>query len=255
MPVTRTVLVTALSKLLTEDPGQFREVADHPETARALARAHDHLRLLPQGGLAQIEATSSVAADVVRMHRAASDRLAPTHYDEVDLLTTAASIVTAGAAAIPPVVLFLPGAPDPTQSAFVRALVGATDVTAIVGISGAEKADGPVIEAWRELLGEPEGEVEQTEPTADAVIAATDPDAEVRAVVRDVVARLSSGTPGHRIAVLYGSRDPYARLLAEHLAAAGPDLQRPRCSPCRGTGPGTGDPASAGPAGPRVPPR
>ena len=102
MPVTRTVLVTALSKLLTEEPGQFREVADHPETARALARAHDHLRLLPPGGLAQIETTSSVAADVVRMHRAASDRLAPTHYDEVDLLTAAASIVTAGAAAITP---------------------------------------------------------------------------------------------------------------------------------------------------------
>lgn len=220
MPVTRAVLVSALDRLLAEDPGLFREVADHPETPRALAQAHDHLRLLAPSVVSRLGATSTVAADVARLHRATTGLLAPTHYDEVDLLTTAAALVRAGETQLPTVLLFLPDAPDPIQAAFVTALAAATQVTAIIGVSGAV-ADGPVIDAWEGLLGAAIGPVIPDAPVADAVIGATDPDDEVRSVVRDVVARLSRGTPGHRMAVLYGSRDPYARLLAEHLAHAG----------------------------------
>ena len=49
---------------------------------------------------------------------------------------------------------------------------------------------------------------------------ASDADDEVRCVVREVVDTLAT-TPAHRVAVLYGATDPYARLLHEHLQAAG----------------------------------
>jgi hypothetical protein len=218
-PITQTVLVSALDRLLSQQPGLFADVADHPETARSLARSHNDLRLLPASTVARVATATPVTADVVRVHHATSDLLTPTHYDEVDLLRAAALSVH-GEAALPPVVLYLPGEPDPPQRELVESLVQATSVTAIVGLSGAT-ADHRVQTAWAQLLGAPERAVAVAPATGDAVIAATDADDEVRAVVREVVSRLASGTPGHRIAVLYGAREPYARLLAEHLQASG----------------------------------
>jgi hypothetical protein len=43
---------------------------------------------------------------------------------------------------------------------------------------------------------------------------------EVRCVVR-LLMRTLAEVPAHRVAVLYGASEPYARLLAEHLGAAG----------------------------------
>ena len=56
--------------------------------------------------------------------------------------------------------------------------------------------------------------------TATRVVTASDPDDEVRCVVRLLVRKLAE-VPAHRVAVLYGAAEPYARLLAEHLGAAG----------------------------------
>ena len=53
------------------------------------------------------------------------------------------------------------------------------------------------------------------------VITTSDPDDEVRAVVRGVVDAMRAGTPLERMAILYASPDPYARLLHEHLDRAG----------------------------------
>ena len=52
------------------------------------------------------------------------------------------------------------------------------------------------------------------------MLTASDADDEVRCVVREVVAALRQH-PAHRLAVLYANASPYARLLHEHLAAAG----------------------------------
>src|SRR5262249_2514870 len=49
---------------------------------------------------------------------------------------------------------------------------------------------------------------------------ASDPDDEVRAVVRGIVDALRAGVPLERMAVLYASDEPYARLLHEHLDLA-----------------------------------
>src|SRR3954454_6898765 len=53
------------------------------------------------------------------------------------------------------------------------------------------------------------------------VVSASDADDEVRTIVRGVVDAMREGTPLERMAVLYGTEEPYARLLHEQLDAAG----------------------------------
>ena len=55
---------------------------------------------------------------------------------------------------------------------------------------------------------------------------ASDPDDEVRTIVRGVVDAMREGVPLERMAVLYASDEPYARLLHEHFDLAGDRAQR-----------------------------
>lgn len=221
LPVTRPVLVGALHRLLMEEPGRFHEVFEHPDTARALARAHDTLRPLTPADVEAVASASAVVGDVVRVHRAIIGRLAGTYYDEVDLLVRAADLIGRGAATLPAVVVFLPARPDPVQAGLLRAVARQGHLRVIVGVSGVESLDRTTMDEWARLLDVAPAPIETAAPMADAVIVATDPDDEARAVVRQVMARLADGVPGHRIGVLFGSRDPYARLLAEHFGQAG----------------------------------
>lgn len=43
-PATRTVVAAAWRRVLAEDPGRFRDIAEHPATVRALVSAHNDLR-------------------------------------------------------------------------------------------------------------------------------------------------------------------------------------------------------------------
>ena len=53
------------------------------------------------------------------------------------------------------------------------------------------------------------------------IVTTSDADDEVRAAVRALIDAVRRGTPLDRIAIVYGSRDPYARLVHEQLDAAG----------------------------------
>ncbi|MGH3471239.1 MAG: PD-(D/E)XK nuclease family protein, partial [Nocardioidaceae bacterium] len=55
---------------------------------------------------------------------------------------------------------------------------------------------------------------------AHRIVHASDSDDEIRCVIREIVAALRT-TPAHRIAVLFATASPYARLLHEQLDAAG----------------------------------
>src|SRR5699024_4676126 len=58
------------------------------------------------------------------------------------------------------------------------------------------------------------------ETTGTAVLHASDPDDEVRTVVRAVRAQILDGTPPHRIGVFFTADAPYRALVARHLGAA-----------------------------------
>ncbi len=221
-PVTGPILAAAWRRALAEDPGPFGPVAAHPSTVRALVQAHRTLRDLSASALVAVAGTSALATHLVRLHHAVCDQLADRWYDQADLSRTAAEAATAGTVpSVGTVVLFLPQDLDQGSARLVRALAGTTPVVALAGLTGTVRADAAVRRSLHRLgLEQPDAEAALATPTATRVLHASDADDEVRCVVRCVVDTLRD-TAAHRVAVLYGSADPYARLLHEHLAAAG----------------------------------
>jgi len=90
-----------------------------------------------------------------------------------------------------------------------------------IGATGDPDADAPVFAAY-EQAGIPVPDVDGIiPPCATRIVSASDPDDEVRAAVRLVMQWMKEGVQLGRVAVLYPSADPYARLVHEQLAAAG----------------------------------
>lgn len=220
-PLTTPVLAAAVRGVLHDSPGMFAPVASHIGTVRALAVAHRELRTLSATTLADLEAHGGdVVTETVRIHRDLADRCTRTTFDEVDLLTTATrTVAVRPPAGLGTVIVFLPQDLDGPERGFLTALSTGVPLRLIVGTTGDPRADaGPLAAAA--ALGVDVATVGTDLARAAEVVHASDPDDEVREVVRRVVADLRM-RPGHRVAVLYGSADPYARLVHEHLARAG----------------------------------
>ena len=222
-PVSTPVLAAAVRAVLADAPGRFRPVAGHPATEAALVAAHRELSTLDDAALDALVRTGPRAADVVRISRRVRASLAPDWYDERDLMDTAATEVGAGVpllADLGAVVVHLPQELSTPGAALLRALAAHVPVTVVAGVSGDRRADTPVRTALAHLdLVLPEMEVPA--PVATRVVSASDPDDEVRAVVRLVVDAVREGVPLERMAVLYGAPEPYARLVHEQLEGAG----------------------------------
>ena len=231
-PATRPVVAAALRQCLDADPGSFDAVAEHPATALALATASRRLRDLDDAVLDGVAGASGLAADVVRIHRQTVAALAPRWYDATDLLLTATTLIGEGRAAtaeLGMVVIYLPQDLSRAESALAAALADRCEVRVVTGMTGAQRADLAPLTATQTLATPPEV-TGRTEPTATRVLTASDSDDEVRCVVREVLGALAT-TPAHRVAVLYSSASPYARLLHEHLTAAGVVVNGPGVRP------------------------
>ena len=149
-------------------------------------------------------------------------------------------------------VLHLPARLSPLEVRFVRVLAAVSDLVVHLGVTGNPEADRPARELHEALsstvnpidpdtassdspgggdgvsvcnTGSLDAELFANtgidEATASCVISVTDPDDEVRMVVRSVLEDLDAGVPAHDIAILIGARDPYARSLTEQLDVAG----------------------------------
>jgi ATP-dependent helicase/nuclease subunit B len=196
-PLSPAVLAQAVRRAVAADPGIFKEVSGHPATEQSLVRAYRDLRGHSPPALDQVARHSERAADVVRLVRSVRARLRDGWYDDVDLVRAA---VSPGARQAGAVIAFGLGRLTPDESALLHAL------------------DAAVIDAELDL---------ERAPPADVVIGAPDPDQEVRAVVRGVMARVGRGVPLHRMAVLYPAAQPYALLLTQQMAAAGLPVSGP----------------------------
>ena len=194
-PVSTPVVDVAVRHALQRAPGSFAPVAHHHATVRALREVHRELRHVAPAALANVaEHGSRRAAEVVRLHHEIVTELAAGWYDEADLLLAA---IRALPAAPPPVVVHLPDRLRPTEQSLLDALAERTEVRVHEG-SAALRAAGTV-----------------------EVVDTSDADEEVREVVRRIVAAADAGVALERIAVVWPVADPYARLVAEHLDAAG----------------------------------
>jgi RecB family exonuclease len=230
-PATGPVVAAAWRAALHEAPGVFGKVAKHPATVDALVRAGGELRDLDDTALGALAEVQPLGSDLVRLHRRAQETLADAWYDEHDLLTTAAAVCRAHpekAAELGAVVLYLPQTLDQAEADFVLALSGARPIRTVVGLTGSPKADAAVHRSLTRVGAA--ASTESTEPTATALFTASDADDEVRCVVRQVVESLKHHK-AHRVAVLYAAQNPYARLLHEHLDAAGITTNGPGTRP------------------------
>jgi RecB family exonuclease len=220
-PATNPIVGAAWRAALDREPGVFEAVRDHPATIRALVRTHRELRDITEAARDAVAECSGLTRDLVRLHRTVTASLEADFYDQTDILDAATSRLSAepaAAAELGKVILYLPQELALAEARFARALSDITDTTVLLGLTDVKRADSAVRRSL-DRMGSPFVGPQGNPRVADEVFHASDSDDEIRCVVRDVVQTLES-TPAHRVAVLYGATQPYARLLHEHLSAA-----------------------------------
>lgn len=244
-PVTTAVIAAAVRRALRSDPGVFGPVAEHPATEQALVAAYQELTDLSTKSLDRLGAASSRAADTVRLYRAARASLAASWYDEHDLISAAlghlerstdAPLETAGQAPAS-LIVYLPQDLTRRSAHLLGALAQHTETTVIAGLTGDSTADRGVYRSLERLGATEEaagpGPATSSSPSLPLsvpwpvsaegthIVTTSDPEEEVRVAVDVALGAAREGVPLERLAVLYPTREPYARLLHEHLAAAG----------------------------------
>ncbi len=224
-PLTSPVRAEAIRAALAEEPGVFRDVAEHPATERSLDSTFRDLRRTADEALVAVARHGARAADVVRLYRRFRE-LTVQYYDEEDLAAAAAGAVRSGTAALRDVghvILYLPRRLSPAEGTLVDALGHARGLTAIIGLTGDEDGDAPARRLAAQLeraLGPAAEQPPASSPAGTGIVAVTDAEEEIRAVLRLAMERLAHGTPLHRMALLYPIVQPYALLAHEQFHAA-----------------------------------
>jgi ATP-dependent helicase/nuclease subunit B len=230
-PVSTPVIAAAMRSALTQGPGMFAPVAGHAATEAALVSAYRELRDLSDGALDALAGRSARARDVVRLHRAARSLLAPTFYDEEDLLEAAADAVrtdTVAGGRLGAVIAYLPERLSRHGGELLAAIAGTSELIVLAGTTADARADADVDRSVHRMgAGAAETRPRDDRPRGvvegvrTQIVTASDCDDEVRAAVRAIVDAARAGTPLDRVAVLHASPEPYARLVQEQFAAAG----------------------------------
>ncbi len=216
----------AVHAALVAEPGPFAAVAEHPSTtARLAATFHD----LSRAGCdpSALAGRGARAEAVARLYANFRERTSD-YYDEDDLLVAATAAIERGGDApgdLGDVIVWLPTALAPAEEGFVRALAHAGRASVVLGLTGDESVDRPQARALAARLGLASSAIAAVGAppiiTGTRILAAPDPEDEVRAVVRRIVAAAQAGAALHELAILYRLDEPYARLVPEVLDAAG----------------------------------
>lgn len=227
------VIEAALRNELQEAPGLFEPVAEHPQTAAALARAYGEVRGLSSDERRRLGAMSVRAAAVVELCQRVHESLSPRWFDTAELLeaATAAAITDAGAQVLGELgrlVLYLPRRLSAREArlagALARHCAAQSELPMLIGVTGDESGDDAAQVVCARLgVSLPTAAQASTGATATAqqVVSVTDPDEEVRTVLRSVMADLDAGIAASDIAVFYGPEAPYGRAFEEQFEAAG----------------------------------
>ena len=226
-PVSTPVVAAAVRRALARAPGLFAPVAQHPATEEALVAAHRELSDLDPAQLDRLGAHAQQRTrEVIRLHRSTKSLLQGEWYDEHDLMEAATARAVPGTPLVRElgtIIAFLPQRWSTPAARLLRGLAEQTEVEIIVGVTGAPVADAQIVASLRRVgvdtLADPAPEI--ASPVGTEVWNASDPDDEVRAIVRGVVDAMRAGVALERIAVLYAADEPYARLLHEHFDLAG----------------------------------
>ncbi len=223
-PLTNPVLASAVRAVLATAPGIFAEVAEHRATSAALVELYGELSRARPATLAGIASGGARGAEVVRLVAAVRARLRGYH-DEDDLALAATRRLTRdpeAARALGAVVWHLPDRLSPAMQDLVHeVLVRAPSSAVVAGLTGADDADELVRQLCASVGATVRAGVGVEAPGVERIISVSDPDEEVRTVLREVMSLAADGTDLARIAVFFPTAEPYARILLEQLDAAG----------------------------------
>ncbi len=182
------------------------DLAGHPRGLAAIRAALAELRRCPDPTLAVLRRRRDRVGDLCRLSDDVRVHLHGRGFaDTIDLAEAAQTTARHGAlGSLGPVLVLDPGAMAPSERNVVEA---------VVARSGAGTPGRASIGGGTRTAG--------VGPTLTEVRACADPDEEVRAAVRDVVASVDGGVPSWRQAVFHPAGPRYARALHQELAAAG----------------------------------
>ncbi|MEM9654771.1 MAG: PD-(D/E)XK nuclease family protein [Actinomycetota bacterium] len=227
--VDRAETLTAIRAELADQPGRFGRVADHRTTEDRLAAFHQELVGLPADVLDRLSAAASgLSQDALRVIRAASDRTGRACGGDRLIQIALDWLDNLEPYALGPIVLYFPEPLRPYEGRLVQALARRPDAEVLVGLTGLAAVDERHfgrLAGWSIQLGDTVRREAVTDPKRATVLEVTDPEEEVRAAVRDLVAHAAVGVPLPDMAILYGAAEPYAQLLADQLDGA----ELPRC--------------------------
>ena len=155
------------------------------------------------------------------------------------MVSAASALRTRGEHGLGVVLVFLPQRMSRHAAVLFDAAATTTEVVVLAGTTHDAAADAEVETGLRRLVPKLDPPpANRTAPLVDAdrtsIVLASDADDEVRMAIRAVVDAVRAGTPLGRIALLYASDDPYARLVHEQLAAAQIAVNGPAVVPLAG---------------------
>ncbi|MGN7198590.1 PD-(D/E)XK nuclease family protein [Arthrobacter sp. SAFR-044] len=191
LPVLR---LGAVSRVLLEEPGLFKDVADQPSTARAIAKTAELLDAVPAPADPELP---ELMQEVLRLHGASKEALGRQWYTDHEAFTLASNKLGTRTVTqrLGTIIGFMLGTENRPAEAIFRASLEAAGMQHLAAAGSAENGV--------------------------RLLTASDADDEARAVVRLVVERLTTGTPGHRIGIFHSAAQPYAALLTQRLSQAG----------------------------------
>lgn len=232
-PLTSIFNSAVVRVVASQAEGALAPLREHPSTHITLRRTFAQLRHAENDALDSLERQGGLRAETVTLYRQYIKRIGDLNlYDDEDVAQAAAEAVrdnrAHGLRDLGFIIFFRVRGLTPAQRALTRALAEAGQCAMLLGETGDDHADTSTHALARELrpsLGEPHAPSDDTQAHADAanahLLIAPDAHQELRWVIRRIMRRAESGTPFHRIAVLYRKDAPYGALIREELTLAG----------------------------------
>ena len=213
----------------SEAKGILEPLRDHPSTHLSLRQTFRQLRHATDAALDNLAAQGGLRAETIALFRRYRERIRD-YYDDEDLAEAAAAAVrndnAPGLKDLGFIVFFRVRGLTPAQRTLAHALAENERCAMLLGETGDEQAD----QSTHALSGDLRPVLSEPQPPADAqanaptksshILIAPDAHQELRWVIRRIMQRAQSGTPFHRMAVLYRKEAPYGTLIREELTLA-----------------------------------
>ena len=228
-PLTSIFDSAVVRDVASEAKGILEPLRDHPSTHLSLRQTFRQLRHATDAALDNLAAQGGLRAETVALFRRYRERIRE-YYDDEDLAEAAAAAVrndnALGLKDLGFIVFFRVRGLTPAQRTLAHALAENERCAMLLGETGDEQAD----QSTHALAGDLRTVLSEPQPSADAqsnaptesshILIAPDAHQELRWVIRRIMQRAESGTPFHRMAVLYRKEAPYGTLIREELTLA-----------------------------------